>query len=95
MLNLNQKQHTSKKDLTGEQPRSEDFKFSPSVSDLKRKTYVPRSLCKYSSSKNRFIFDMASIYSEKLSQGSYISYFPAVIVTKYSVKYNSLTLVQQ
>lgn len=69
MLNLNQKQHTSRKDLTGEQPCSEDFKFSASVSDLKRKAYVPRSLCKYSSSKNSFILYMASIYPEKLSQG--------------------------
>lgn len=78
MLNLNQKQHTSQKDVTGKQPHSEDFKFSASVSDLKRKTYMPKNLFKYSSSKNRFILYMASIYSEKLSQGSYISSFPSV-----------------
>lgn len=78
MLNLNQKQHTSKKDATGKQPYSEDFKFSASVSDLKRKAYMPKNLYKYSSSKNRFILYMASIYPEKLSQGSYISPFPSV-----------------
>lgn len=78
MLNLNQKQSTFKKDVTGEQPHSEDFKFSASVSDLKRKANVPKNLCKFSSSKNRFILYMASIYPEKLSQGSYNSYFPAV-----------------
>lgn len=80
MLTVNQKQHASKKDVTGEQPHSEAFKPSASVSDLKEKAYVPKSLCKYSTSKNRFILDiyMASLYPEKLSQGSYISYFPTV-----------------
>lgn len=68
------------KDVTGEKPHSEDFRSSASVSNLKRKAYVPKSFYKYSSSKNRFILliSMTSIYPEKLSQGSYISYFTAV-----------------